>query len=275
MLSRERLTNMTAFKNGQFGLLWFPSLRGVAYLNVLREINILPRVIITLENTQLDIKDVIEEDKKQGYGEQYFDINYSHTHFAKEFNIPIVESLAQNINDDNVLSLLNQNNIENWLFTGGGILKAPLFENSRRFLHVHPGKLPEYRGSTCFYYSLLKENTLSASAFFLTPSLDNGKALVQCDFNLNMKLDGQHQCFMDYILDPWIRAETLRKALTQYIDYPVRASQVIEHPAESTECSTTVDRTYYVMHPLLRALTINKVNKLFDMTKPKGAFLIE
>ena len=34
------------------------------------------------------------------------------------------------------------------------------------YLHIHGGPLPQYRGSTTKYYSLLKSNTVGASAIF-------------------------------------------------------------------------------------------------------------
>ena len=40
----------------------------------------------------------------------------------------------------------------------------------KKFLHVHGGYLPDYKGSTTNYYSLINENTIGASAIFLTTS---------------------------------------------------------------------------------------------------------
>ena len=204
---------MTAFKNRRHGLIWFPSMRGIAYLSVLRECLVLPSVIIVLENELSFVKGLAEEDKINGYSKKYFNINDSIESFAIEFNIPIITTSAHSINDDSVVKELNKTALKYWLFTGGGVLKTKLFESERQFLHIHPGKLPEYRGSTCFYYSLLNNLSLCSSAFFLTPSLDKGTTLVSCDFSLNLTIDDNQQLFMDYILDPWIRAQTLKKVL--------------------------------------------------------------
>lgn len=261
---------MKLFEDRQFGLIWFPSMRGVAYLDVMRESKILPSVIMVLKNEFSFIDGLAEEDKQNGYSEQYFNLKYTIECFANEFDIPIIISSANNINDDSVIKLLNQQTIVNWLFTGGGILKEKLFENGRKYLHIHPGKLPYYRGSTCFYYSLLNDASLAASAFFLTPALDNGATLVSCDFKVNIKIDTNHRYFMDYILDPWIRAQTLKKVLTyNFVDALPNEASITRHNTGE------VDRTYYVMHPLLRALTINKVNQAFNTHKPTGIFLIE
>jgi len=266
-----------SFDSDDFGLLWFPSMRGIAYLNVLRAMNKQPKVIVALVNKHADIPGFTEEANNNNYSSHYFDVNYSLEEFATKFDIPILFSSAENINDIEIASILNKLSTKDWLFTGGGILNKNLFTNGRRYLHIHPGKLPEYRGSTCFYYSLLKENSLAATAFFLTPALDKGNVLVTCHFKLNMKLDEKHNYFMDYILDPWIRAQTLKSFLLAN-EREMNNSILVDQEDSTIGRSKPkegVDRTYYVMHPLLRALTINKINQCFNKRQAKGVFLIE
>ena len=44
----------------------------------------------------------------------------------------------------------------------------------KEFLHFHPGKVPDYRGSTTIYYSILDNDTCHVSAFFLRKTIDAG-----------------------------------------------------------------------------------------------------
>ena len=54
-------------------------------------------------------------------------------------------------------------------------------------MHVHSGKLPEYRGSTTLYYSLLEKNKVAASAIMINEGIDTGDIVYfkEFDFNFN------------------------------------------------------------------------------------------
>lgn len=257
------------FNKSHYGLLWFPSIRSMAYLDVIKGCGALPSTIIVLKNDNLLAPDVLEEFRRLGYSDTYFDPEQCIEAFAHEYNIPIAVTNAKSINDPEIQHTLDSISIEDWLFTGGGILKAPLFKQGRRFLHVHPGKLPEYRGSTCFYYSLLAGDGLFASAFFLTPELDKGEVIVEERFSLNVSISDRNKYFIDYVVDPWIRSQVLLKLLKAEL------TSCRKSPVNVTASDILLDRAYYVMHPLLRAMTINKLNQCFDESEPVGVFLDE
>ena len=61
------------------------------------------------------------------------------------------------------------------VFTGGGILKDKILDAGKKFIHIHPGIVPEYRGSTCFYYSIINEKKVGVTAFIMDKTLDNGR----------------------------------------------------------------------------------------------------
>ena len=54
------------------------------------------------------------------------------------------------------------------------LLKEKILDTGKKFLHIHGGYLPDYKGSTTNYYSLINENTIGASAIFLTLLMYNG-----------------------------------------------------------------------------------------------------
>lgn len=242
----------------EFSIIWYPSTRGIAYLNVLRDIGARPQSVITLENNR-NKADKFTFQRAIKAQNPEFDINYQLENYLTDFPSPVFHSLATSINDPTVSQLLHSQGAVTWLFTGGGILRAHLFQCGARYLHVHPGDLPNFRGSTCFYFSLLKSNTLNASAFFLKPELDSGDVICKRTFQLNFPATNDAALFMDHIVDPWIRALTLKTAFENGLNNT--------SPVENIEAGP---RPYYVMHPVLRSLTVLKQLQVGNPCEPSG-----
>lgn len=230
----------------KLGLIYFPSIRANAYLNILDELGVeVSSIIILRNNYSLPLASEEELETANHYLNAHYDIES----YLENNKVEVIDSGATHINDDAIFDLLGSNSEVNWLFTGGGILSRRLFNIGKKFLHIHPGKLPEYKGSTCFYYSLLKDRALSASVFYLSLKLDSGVVLKQCDFELKVDEVNTTSYFFDYVVDPWIRAQTLKAYLLEGADKEL----------ESNPVQSSVYRGYYVMHPVLRALTMKKV----------------
>lgn len=126
---------------------------------------------------------------------------------------------------------------------GGHIVKAPLIELGIPLLHIHSGWLPEYRGSTTVYYSLLEERTCAASAILLDTHIDTGPVLARKHYPAPpMGTD------IDRRYDTAIRADLLLQVLRRY-----QASgklDVLMHQQRED------GNTYYVIHPLLKHLAL-------------------
>jgi methionyl-tRNA formyltransferase len=123
----------------------------------------------------------------------------------------------------------------------GLLARAQLFETGHKLLHVHPGRVPEFRGSTPMYYSLIAERRLSASAIFLEPEIDVGPVLAQRDFPLPEDLRS-----IDAVYDPYMRAVLLCQVLKDYsAGHDLR-------PQPQGAGGTT----YHVIHPVLKHLAI-------------------
>jgi hypothetical protein len=243
------------------GLIWFPSARATAYLNILRNMKLAVNVIVIMKNPKGIVEGLVEEAQLNDYANLYFDPGYELAQYVKEFNVQTISTDASNINDKSLSEVIFKHPCQDWIFTGGGILKPNLFEHNNRYIHVHPGKLPEYRGSTCFYYSLLDNMSLASTAFFMSSRLDDGIDLHCTKFSVNLQITENMPLFFDYILDPWIRAVTLRKVLGDYLRGQCK-------PMDKKP--TLSNRTYYVIHPILRNLTIKKINALFDPNAKRG-----
>lgn len=133
----------------------------------------------------------------------------------------------------------------------------------KKLIHIHPGVVPSFRGSTCFYYSILQEGTLGATAFIMEPELDRGPTIIINKFTINMNLDSKKLRFMDYVADPYIRMKTLEEVLEKLSD--------IDNFKTEKQIKDN-HNTLFVMHPILRKLAITRINKKFDSNAPVGIF---
>jgi len=91
-------------------------------------------------------------------------------------------------------------------------VRKPLFATGKKFIHIHPGRLPDYRGSTTIYYSLLAENKVEAPRCCLMKTLNAGPVIGRAVFEPpadRRMIDG------DY--DPNIRASLLVSVLRDFV----------------------------------------------------------
>lgn len=129
---------------------------------------------------------------------------------------------------------------------GGAILKSPLFGIGKKYLHIHAGILPKFRGSTTAYYSILRESQIGATAIFLNEEIDKGDILYQKAFPLpDFVVD------IDYVYEPWTRAKVLVEVLKKYVDN--------DYMFEAQEQSDEAAEIYYIIHPVLKHLAMKKV----------------
>jgi methionyl-tRNA formyltransferase len=129
----------------------------------------------------------------------------------------------------------------------GVILRRELLSSGRRFLHVHGGVAPAYRGSTAFYYSLLREGAMGVTALWLAEGLDAGPIIRRRAF----APPAGHE--IDRVVDPLARAVMLADLLAEFRETgtfppPVAA----EGEAE----------TYHVIHPVLKHLALRRCGSL-------------
>lgn len=121
-----------------------------------------------------------------------------------------------------------------------GALLAPAFfaPGAPACLHVHPGRLPAYRGSTPMYYELLQEGRLTASALLLDEGIDTGELVAERGFE-----PPADRSTIDGAFDPWMRAVLLRDVLV------ARAGG---RPIAGRRQAEGDGRAHHVIHPVLR-----------------------
>lgn len=175
-----------------------------------------------------------------GHQSPYFNKNKPSICSLKEADIPYDYIVSNDINSCCCKEALECAPEHNMIYSGfgGQIIKRPIFQTGKTFIHVHSGILPQYRGSTTVYYSLLQENFCGASAIIMTPELDGGDVVAEERFAMPPSgID------IDYIYDPYIRAKVLVKAVQQYL----AVGSFMGRP-QGTENA----RTYFIAHPVLR-----------------------
>lgn len=129
---------------------------------------------------------------------------------------------------------------------GGIILDGDLLTAGPRFLHVHAGELPDYRGSTTVYYSLLAEGTCGATAFLMNENIDEGPIVARESYP-----PPEDPETLDLYYDPWIRARLLGKVLSMYRD----EGDLPETPQRPSE-----GETYFIIHPVLKHLAVSNIS---------------
>jgi len=248
------------------GLLLQPSLRSIAYLSVMKELGVAPQEVVLMDVPISKLDAVRVESRNFNYKEDFFDVDLDIRQILENWGCVTHVVSTGSANDPQVHAAIDQCESAQIIFTGGGILSKKTLSRGKSFIHAHPGYLPEFRGSTCFYYSLLTDLSLAATVFFMEEKIDTGQIIARQRFRMNYQVEKSQPLFVDYILDPYIRAETLKKALVQYIKkglFEQKPQPLAARPA------------YYVMHPLLRHLAINRVNQHYNQDAPMGVFLDE
>ena len=156
----------------------------MAYLQVLIETNFFPNEIILLKNNYKIDKRLKKESKKYNY-ERFFNIDICVDKLLEGKNVKIINLDTSDINSPIVVHSIQKLINKYIIFTGGGILQKEILSLQKFFIHVHPGIIPEYRGSTCFYYSLLNNYSLGATAYIMNNKIDAGEIIFQKNFTLN------------------------------------------------------------------------------------------
>jgi methionyl-tRNA formyltransferase len=168
--------------------------------------------------------------------------------------IPLLQSLnsltiqmlrieAESVNDPAILAAVKEADPALVIYSGyGGQLVSPeLLSLGPPFLHAHSGWLPEYRGSTTVYYSLLEGEGCGVSVIGMVPAIDQGPIMARRRYPAPpVGVD------IDYFYDSAIRADLMADVVGQWqVDGQLNPIDADGAPAD-----------YYVVHPLLKHLAL-------------------
>ncbi len=222
----------------KISLLLYPSLRGRAFIqNIVKNKIELSNII--LMNNKYEKSSFLEYEKFD-----FFDPNEKVRTTLKKNDLSFSKVESNNCNDSVVVEELKKNNTEWVIYSGGGILKDEILSLGIKFIHIHPGKLPDYKGSTCFYYSFLNEGKCTCTAFIMDKNLDSGEILHSKEFHPPRGID------FDYIYDNWMRSETLVEVIKK-----IRKGHV-----KLQKNKSKVSDMYYIIHPVLKHISLLRNN---------------
>lgn len=222
-----------------------PSFRSRAYAQAMVQAGLLPSLVLELPG---------EEPVWQGPGEVRVDLGGPGGEVIFRPNEPARDTLAAagvpiddiptaDINTPQAAAMIAGIEADVVIYSGlgGVLLKPPLLNCDKRFLHVHGGFAPAYRGSTAFYYSLLAEGSIGATALWLEPGIDAGPIILRRDIRPPRGIE------IDRVLDPLVRARVLIEVLAT-------RGETGSFP-EGTRDSAGAE-TYHVIHPVLKHLAL-------------------
>ena len=165
---------------------------------------------------------------------------------------------AEKINDPTCVEALRQSGASLAIFAGRGgeIVSAEVLGLGVPLLHMHPGKLPEQRGSTILYYSILENQPCRVSALLMSGEIDAGPVVALNSYPLP-----PGDVDVDVVYDCAVRADTLLGVLRHLY----RNGSLPRASRESGE-----DRLYFVVHPLLKHLALLSRQQSKPQNRPTG-----
>lgn len=157
---------------------------------------------------------------------------------------PTICTNSRDINNPQVVEAIDLGAPQVLVYSGygGALLRAPVLQTGRSFLHVHGGYLPDFKGSTTNYYSLLADNSFGASAILLTADIDGGP-IIQRHRLPPPPVREQ----IDHVFDSAARAQVLVSVLKDWQRTGTWHFESVDNKGGNT---------YYVIHPVLKHLAI-------------------
>lgn len=221
----------------KIGIILTPDVRSTAYIQKIIKNKIpMDSIILMNDNRHSAFSEqTIAQSLKSG-----FDISKSVKSVLDKNNLLYKEFPFVDINHPLLYNFLKESDVDFFIFTGGGILKDQILSINSKFIHLHPGLVPEYKGSTCFYYSIIDNDRSGVTAFIMNSGLDTGDIILQKIFP-----KPNHQ-YLDEIYDANIRSEVLIEILQNNLLDKIELRK--QNPLDGT--------TYFIIHPVLKHIAI-------------------
>jgi methionyl-tRNA formyltransferase len=232
------------------GMLAVESNRTRLYLQQMVINQLLPAVVLLMEDPALKTPEGVAIERIQHQQETHhnqggdFDLTLSVRNYLDENRIPYQVLPWLDPNNAGVINAVTNSQPSILIYSGpgGAILRRDILSTGKHFLHIHPGFLPGFGGSTTIYYSLIKENLCGASALFLTDKIDAGPIIRR-----EVYPPPADRTTIDLWYDPFIRSDLLVKVLMDYVSTGEMEAQ--PQPQSDGE-------VYFIIHPLLKHIAI-------------------
>jgi methionyl-tRNA formyltransferase len=148
------------------------------------------------------------------------------------------------INSDALIAAVHERSETVFIYSGfgGAILRNKILGLDKKFLHIHGGYLPDYKGSTTNYYSLINDNECGASSIFMEKEIDSGPILIRRKFS-----PPKDRREIDYIYDSIFRAKVLVETVQKF---------KIDDGWHFEISNNFGGETYFIIHPVLKHIAI-------------------
>ena len=219
------------------GLLAVDSSRTRAYLTALSNRDLVPAHAIYLTGGPGSVV-------PQPLPVPYFDNSVPVLEKIKTMGIPCEVVNSSDVNSPDTIAAVQACPVDVLIYSGSGgaILGSDILGSGKGFLHLHPGIVPRFRGSTTVYYSLLLERNCGVSALFLNEQIDQGPVLTT-----RVYPPPEDRTTIDLGYDPYIRSDLLVQVLQEF-----QTTGKFQTRPQSREAG----ETYHIMHPVLKHLAI-------------------
>lgn len=234
----------------EFALLAADTARTKAYLQAMIRDDMLPGICIVYSDDLKKMQLEKEQYQESTLNEQYFDITKPILYSLHSAGITYLLIDNKDINSEQMLEVIKGLKQQYVIYSGYGgyILKSHLFQINKKYIHVHAGILPQYRGSTTVYYSFLQEKIFGATAIFLSEGIDEGEIITQETFEVP-----REHVDIDYIYEPYMRSRVLIKVMRQYSETGELTCK--EQKWDGAE-------TYFIIHPVLKHIALLGIEQM-------------
>lgn len=222
-----------------------PTVRSQAYIQALASGGLHPEWVLLLGDHAPADSSVAAARPKRWKGISLVNSDEPVLATCRRTGIPAQTVKGSSINDAAALEVIRQLGPHTLIYSGAGgqIVSREALGIGARFLHMHAGYIPDYRGSTTIYYALLNGDLPAVTAIFLDAQIDTGGILDRRSYPVpDRSID------IDRTYDSSIRADALVRLLQ---DYAVTGAFAVPKPQKRDEGAT-----YFVIHPVLKHLAI-------------------
>ena len=176
-----------------------------------------------------------------------------------EYADEVEEVFIDSYEDARIRAAIARQEQRTFIYACGPVLKAPFFEiEGARYIHVHSGLFPEFRGADTLLWSFLYGRPTGLTCFYLAGELDMGDVIGKHPVELGgLRLPAaerdpaQLYRLWFFAYDPHLRAQCLLSAVQEG---RWEGGSLLGEPQE-----TGVGRMHFVMHARLRALAMQRV----------------
>lgn len=230
------------------GVIAAPTFRSRAYLQTLERLKMCPEIVVCLRGPEdvWDGAEILNLSLHQDAPPFKFRPGRPARETASANGWAVVEVDADDINSEAAIEVVAGLPADILIYSGmpKALLRKPLLESGKRFLHIHGGYVPAYRGATGFYYGLLEHGKLGVSAIWLDEGVDTGPLIAREWYHPIPGMD------IDLVMDPAIRADLLGRLLQHRLTHGVFPSTPQTGGSES----------FFVIHPVLKHLALRRAN---------------